>query len=42
MPIAAQYWELEGHWLVYVSIFAHLALQFALAFRVIMRRRERR
>jgi len=39
MPIVAQYWELEGHWLVYVLFFAHLALQFALAFRVIMRRR---
>lgn len=40
MSIAALNWESEGHWLILLLIFAHLALQLALAFRVIMRRRS--
>ncbi len=39
MLIAVLSWEFEDHWLVYVSLLAHLVLQFALAVRVIMRRR---
>lgn len=39
MLIAALNWGTESHWLIYVLFFAHLALQFVLAFRVIMRRR---
>ncbi len=32
-------WLTEAHWLAYVLVGCHLALQFGLAFRVIMRRR---
>lgn len=39
MPIVALSLDIEVHWLVYVFFFAHLLLQIALAFRVIMRRR---
>jgi len=39
MPVIAESWSPEDHWLIYLFFFAHLVLQIALAFRVIMRRR---
>lgn len=34
------HWLSEAHWVTYVAVGCHLALQFGLAFRVIMRRRS--
>lgn len=39
MPLFAINWALEEHWLTYLLIVAHVALQVFLAVRVIMRRR---
>lgn len=39
MLVAAINWAFEEHWLAYLVVVAHLALQIGLAVRVIMRRR---
>lgn len=39
MPLAEINWGIGEHWLTYLFVAAHLALQIVLAFRVIMRRR---